>query len=59
MRDTDNYKELTFPELADGLVEVDTAGWAEPWEQLSDGFADLQLLPKKWKLLAEAMLWLS
>ena len=35
MRDTDNYKELTFPELADGLVEVDTAGWAEPWEQLS------------------------
>lgn len=35
VRDTDNYKELTFPELADGLVEVDTAGWAEPWEQLS------------------------
>lgn len=30
VRDTDNYKELTFPELADGLVEVDTAGWAEP-----------------------------
>ena len=35
VRDTDNYKELTFPELADGLVEVDTAGWAESWEQLS------------------------
>lgn len=35
VRDTDNYKDLTFPELADGLVEVDTAGWAEPWEQLS------------------------
>ena len=45
VRDTDNYKELTFPELADGLVEVDTAGWAEPWEKLSgrimDGFTDI------------------
>ena len=31
----DLFRGLTFPELADGLVEVDTAGWAEPWEQLS------------------------
>ena len=33
--DTDDYKELSLPDLANGLVEVDTAGWAEPWEQLS------------------------
>ena len=32
--DTDDYKELSLPDLANGLVEVDTAGWAEPWEQL-------------------------
>lgn len=33
--DVEDYKKLTLQELADGLVEVDTAGWAEPWEQLS------------------------
>lgn len=33
--DADDYKELSLPDLANGLVEVDTAGWAEPWEQLS------------------------
>ena len=32
---TDDYKELSLPELANGLVEVDTAGWAEPWDKLS------------------------
>ena len=32
---TDNYKELSLPDLANGLVEVDTAGWAEPWDKLS------------------------
>ena len=40
--DVEDYKKLTLQELADGLVEVDTAGWAEPWEKLSgriiDGF---------------------
>ena len=33
--DVEDYKKLTLQELADGLVEVDTAGWAEPWEKLS------------------------
>ena len=33
---TDDYKELSLPDLANGLVEVDTAGWAEPWDKLSD-----------------------
>ena len=32
---TDNYKELSWPDLANGLVEVDSAGWAEPWDKLS------------------------
>ncbi|EHJ52422.1 histidine phosphatase family protein [Streptococcus macacae] len=37
-----SYDEVTYPELAASLVEVDTANWAEPWEILSkriyDGF---------------------
>ena len=33
--DVEDYKKLTLQELADGLVEVDTAGWAEPWDKLS------------------------
>ena len=37
---TDDYKDLSLPELANGLVEVDTAGWAEPWEQLSSRILD-------------------
>ncbi|GFH39677.1 histidine phosphatase family protein [Pseudolactococcus insecticola] len=46
---TDAYKgkseeELTYQDIANGLLEVDTAGWAEPWEVLSkrilDGFFD-------------------
>ena len=36
--DVEDYKKLTLQELADGLVEVDTAGWAEPWEKLSLSF---------------------
>ena len=32
---TDDYKELSLPDLANSLVEVDTAGWAEPWDKLS------------------------
>ncbi len=27
--------QLSYAELAEGLVEVDTAGWAEGWEKLS------------------------
>ena len=27
--------QLSYAELAEGLVEVDTAGWAENWEKLS------------------------
>ena len=26
--------EVTYPELAQGILDVDTAGWAEPWEVL-------------------------
>ncbi|KXT83602.1 histidine phosphatase family protein [Streptococcus panodentis] len=33
--DTDDYRKLSLPDLANGLVEVDTAGWAEPWDKLS------------------------
>lgn len=32
----DHVHQLSYPELAEGLVEVDTAGWAEPWEVLRD-----------------------
>ncbi|MDR1605683.1 MAG: phosphoglycerate mutase family protein [Streptococcaceae bacterium] len=36
--------DLTYQDIANGLLEVDTAGWAEPWEVLSkrilDGFFD-------------------
>lgn len=43
--DTDNYKDLTLAELADGIYEVDSAGWAEPWSVLSkrivDGFTKI------------------
>lgn len=33
---TDDFKGASLPDLANGLVEVDTAGWAEPWDKLSD-----------------------
>ncbi|MBM7643274.1 histidine phosphatase family protein [Streptococcus loxodontisalivarius] len=37
-----SLQEVSWQEIADSLVEVDTAGWAEPWEVLSqriyDGF---------------------
>ena len=36
--DVEDYKKLSLQELADGLVEVDTASWAETWEQLSGRF---------------------
>ncbi|HHJ9074148.1 TPA: histidine phosphatase family protein, partial [Streptococcus pyogenes] len=31
----DHVHRLSYAELAEGLVEVDTAGWAEGWEKLS------------------------
>ena len=31
----DHVHQLSYAELAEGLVEVDTAGWAEGWEKLS------------------------
>ncbi|MEW4354498.1 histidine phosphatase family protein [Streptococcus pneumoniae] len=31
----DHVHQLSYAELAEGLVEVDTAGWAESWETLS------------------------
>lgn len=37
--------ELTYPEIAAGLCEADTAGWAEPWEVLRgrilEGFGEI------------------
>ena len=41
----DHVHQLSYPELAEGLVEVDTAGWAESWSKLSgriwDGFTSI------------------
>lgn len=33
-------KDVTYPELAQSIVEVDTAGWAESWEVLSERIWD-------------------
>ncbi|MDO4634699.1 MAG: histidine phosphatase family protein [Streptococcus sp.] len=30
-----DVRELTYPELVEGIKELDTTGWAESWEQLS------------------------
>jgi probable phosphoglycerate mutase len=48
---TDAYKQysdlddLTLKDIADGLMEVDTANWAQPWdvikERIQDGFEDI------------------
>ncbi|WEV60230.1 phosphoglycerate mutase family protein [Streptococcaceae bacterium ESL0729] len=47
---TDAYKgqdieKLSYEDMARGIMEVDTAGWAEPWEVLRDriltGFEDI------------------
>lgn len=32
--DIEDYKKLSLEELANGIYQVDTAGWAEPWEVL-------------------------
>lgn len=40
-----NTAELSYQEMAEGIYEADTAGWAETWEQLSgrilEGFASI------------------
>ena len=36
----DHVHRLSYAELAEGLVEVDTAGWAESWETLRDRILD-------------------
>ena len=32
--DVEDYKTLTLEDLANGICQVDTANWAEPWEVL-------------------------
>jgi len=36
----DDFHHLSLMELAEGIVEVDTAGWAESWENLRDRILD-------------------
>ena len=36
----DDFHHLSLIELAEGIVEVDTAGWAESWETLRDRILD-------------------
>lgn len=40
-----SFSDLSYEEIAQGLLEVDTAGWAQPWEVLKDrllsGFGDI------------------
>ena len=36
----DDFHHLSLMELAEGIVEVDTAGWAESWETLRDRILD-------------------
>ena len=36
----DDFHHLSVMELAEGIVEVDTAGWAESWETLRDRILD-------------------
>ena len=36
----DDFHHLSMMELAEGIVEVDTAGWAESWETLRDRILD-------------------
>ena len=41
----DHVHQLSYPEIAEGLVEVDSAGWAEPWPvligRILDGFTSI------------------
>ena len=34
--DVEDYKTLTLEDLANGICQVDTANWAEPWEVLKN-----------------------
>ncbi len=43
---------MSFEEIANGIVEADTANWAESWEVLSGGFW-MDLLPLLVKLSAK------
>lgn len=40
-----DFDELSYEDMANGLMEVDTAGWAEPWEvirtRIYNGFEDM------------------
>lgn len=40
-----DLKQLTYEEMAAGILEADTAGWAQPWEVIKDrilsGFTDI------------------
>ena len=36
----DDFHHLSLMELAEGIVELDTAGWAESWETLRDRILD-------------------
>ena len=36
----EDFHQLSLMELAEGIVEVDTAGWAESWETLRDRILD-------------------
>ncbi|KPJ22836.1 histidine phosphatase family protein [Streptococcus phocae] len=43
----DNIRDVPYPELAQSIVDVDTANWAEPWDVLRkriyEGFEDIAL----------------
>ena len=57
----DNLRDVPYSELAESIVEVDTANWAEPWEVLRKRIWEgLKLLPCPFKMLAaEMLLWLA
>ncbi|MGT2666423.1 histidine phosphatase family protein [Streptococcus rifensis] len=39
------FRNLTYEEMANGIMEADTAGWAQPWdvikERITSGFTDI------------------
>jgi probable phosphoglycerate mutase len=41
----DVVQRLTYEDIANGLIEIDTAGWAEPWpvirKRIWTGFEDI------------------
>ena len=42
--DVEDYKTLTLEDLANGICQVDTANWAEPWEVLKGHSWTIQTL---------------